>query len=75
MPGAPIFAAPGTMAPLEFGLAGPGAVPAEDPAILAIDPALSMAEAMAVRRRIANPDLILTTLDRRWLEALKEMSR
>ncbi len=54
----------------------PGAVPAEDPAILAIDPVLSMAEAIAVRRRIADPDLAVTTLDGRWLfEALKEMPR
>lgn len=51
----------------------PGAIPAQGPAILAIDPALSMAEAIAVRRQIANPDLTVTTLDRRWLEALKEM--
>ncbi len=53
----------------------PGAIPAEGPAILAIDPAMSMAEAIAVRRRIANPDLTVATLDGRWLEALKEMPR
>ena len=52
-----------------------GAIPTEGPAILAIDPALSMAEAIAVRRKIANPDLTVTTLDVRWLEALKEMPR
>ncbi len=53
----------------------PDAIPAEGPAILAIDPALSMAEAIAVRQRIAIPELTVTTLDGRWLEALKEMTR
>ena len=53
----------------------PDAIPAEGPAILAIDPALSMGEAIAVRQRIANPDLTVTTLDGHWLEALKEMTR
>ena len=53
----------------------PGTIPAEGPAILAIDPALSVAEAIAVRRRITNSDLTVTTLDGRWLEALKEMTR
>jgi len=53
----------------------PGAIPAEGPAILALDPVLYMAEAIAVRRQIANPDLTVTTLDGRWLEALKEMPK
>jgi hypothetical protein len=45
------------------------------PAVLAIDPALSMAEAIAARRRIAHPDLTVTTLDRRWLTALKKAGK
>ena len=53
----------------------PGAIPADGPAVLAIDPALSMAEAIAARRLIANPELSVTTLDQRWLAALKEMPR
>ena len=53
----------------------PENVPSNGHAILAIDPTLSMADAIAVRRRIANPDLTVTTLDARWLEALKEMSK
>ncbi len=53
----------------------PGAIPSDGRTILAIDPALSMADAIAVRQRIANPDLTVTTLDGRWLEALKEMPR
>ncbi len=53
----------------------PDAVPSEGRTILAIDPALSLAEAIAVRQRIANPDLTVTTLDERWLGALKELSK
>ncbi len=53
----------------------PDAVRSEGRTILAIDPALSLVEAIAVRQRIANPDLIVTTLDERWLEALKELSK
>ncbi len=53
----------------------PEDIPVDGPAILAIDPSLSMADAIAVRRRIANPDTTVTTLDARWLEALKEMSK
>ncbi len=53
----------------------PDAIPSDGPTILAIDPALSVADAIAVRQRIPNPDLTVTTLDDRWLEALKEMPR
>jgi hypothetical protein len=53
----------------------PGAMAAHGPAVLAIDPALTMAEAIAVRKRISNPELTVTTLDARWLKALKEMPR
>jgi hypothetical protein len=53
----------------------PGAIPSDGRTILAIDPALSMADAIAVRQRIPNPDLTVTTLDGRWLQALKEMPR
>ncbi len=53
----------------------PDAVPSEGRTILAIDPALPLAEAIAVRQRIANPDLIVTTLHARWLDALKELSK
>ncbi len=51
------------------------AISPDGPAILALDPSLSMAEAIEVRQRIANPDLTVTTLDARWLEALEEMPR
>ena len=53
----------------------PDAVQSSGPTILAIDPALSLVEAIAVRQRIANPDLIVTTLDARWLDALKELRK
>ena len=59
-----------TLAPL-----APAAVRSQGRTILAIDPALSLVEAIAVRQRIANPDLIVTTLDERWLDALKELSK
>jgi hypothetical protein len=53
----------------------PDAIPGDGPTILAIAPSLSMADAIAIRERIANPDLTVTTLDARWLEALKDMPR
>ncbi len=53
----------------------PGAIPEQGAAVLALDPALSRAEAIAARRRIANPELTVTTLDERWLTALKKMPR
>jgi len=53
----------------------PSDLRSDGPAILALDPSLSMAEAIEVRQRIANPDLTVTTLDSRWLKALKEMPR
>ncbi len=53
----------------------PDAVRSEGQAILAIDPALSLVEAIAVRQRIGNSDLTVTTLDERWLGALKELSK
>ncbi len=43
--------------------------------VLAIEPTLTMAEAIAVRERLAAQDLTVTTLDQRWIEALKENSK
>jgi hypothetical protein len=34
-----------------------------------------MVEAIAVRERLAVSDLTVTTLDQRWIEALKENSK
>ena len=41
--------------------------------ILAVDPSLSMTEAMAARGQVPHRDVIVTTLDDRWLKVLKEM--
>ena len=42
--------------------------------VLAIDPALPLAEAVAIRELIPTTGLVVTTLDARWLEALEEAS-
>ena len=52
----------------------PRTLPAGRPIVLAIDPALPIAEAVAIRERIPTTDLVVTTLDARWLEALEEAS-
>ena len=41
--------------------------------VLAIAPDTEMAAAMRIRERIARPDLTVTTLDDRWITALKEI--
>ena len=43
--------------------------------VLALDPALSMTEALAVRARVPGDDVTVTTLNEDWLNALKEMDR
>jgi hypothetical protein len=43
--------------------------------VLAIEPTLTMVEAIAVRERLDVADLTVTTLDQRWIEALKENSK
>lgn len=43
--------------------------------VLAIDPGLPLAEAVAIRERIPTTGLVVTTLDARWLEALEEASQ
>jgi hypothetical protein len=40
--------------------------------VLAVPPELSMAEVMAAKGRLAMPGLTVTTLNRHWLEAIKE---
>lgn len=55
------------LAPLDpASLSGGGRV------VLALDPATPMAEALAARGRIDVADLVVATLDERWLAALKE---
>ncbi len=43
--------------------------------VLAIDPALPMADAIAVRGAVTRGDVIVTTLDERWLQTLEEMAK
>jgi len=57
----------GALRPIE-----PAALAASGHRVLAIAPDLSIAEAMAVRERIATADLEVTTLDARWLQTLEE---
>ena len=45
-------------------------LPAEGRLILAVAPDLPMVEAMAVRARINRENLIVSTLDERWMKAL-----
>lgn len=40
--------------------------------VLAVTPDLTMAQALAARQRIAAPKLVITTLDDRWRDALRE---
>ena len=58
----------------KFDPVDPRALPAGRPIVLAIDPALPIAEAVAIRAQISTTDLVVTTLDARWLEALEEAS-
>lgn len=45
----------------------------ESALVLAIAPDMEMAAAMRIRERIPRPDLTVTTLDDRWITALKEI--
>ncbi len=47
----------------------PRTIPATGPIVLAIDPALPVAAAVAIREQVPITDLVVTTLDARWLEA------
>ena len=52
----------------------PGKVARAPRVILAVPPALSMAEAMKARRGVGTANLVVTTLDARWRQALKDKS-
>lgn len=41
--------------------------------ILAVPPTLSMSESLDVRAKVSTSDLIVTTLDRAWIERLKDL--
>ncbi len=48
-------------------------LPAGGSVVLALEPTLPMAGALAVRGQIAAANITVTTLDSRWLNALKEL--
>ena len=50
----------------------PSKIDATKRVVLAVDPSLSMSEAMRARRLIASPRLVVTTLDADWRRALRE---
>ena len=47
----------------------------EGQGVLAIEPTLPIAEAMALRDRLKGLNILVTTLDENWLSALKEISK
>jgi hypothetical protein len=49
----------------------PGSLNGSQRVILALDPALPLDEAISVRARLNHPNLIVSTLDKKWLEALR----
>ena len=49
-----------------------GTIAAMAQPVLAVPPKLSLAEVMAAKARLDRADLTVTTLNRRWLEVLKE---
>ena len=52
----------------------PAILSLDRPLILAIEPTMSMVEAIAIRERVPARILTVTILDERWLAALKEIS-
>lgn len=53
----------------------PAAVPTDRRVILAVDPALSMDEAIRVRATLPSANLVISTLDRDWLKRLERTER
>jgi hypothetical protein len=43
--------------------------------VLAVDPSLPLTQVMAARTRLAAPNLIISTLDARWMAALKRTAQ
>jgi len=50
----------------------PSTIDAAKRVVLAMDPTLSMSDAMRARRLIAAPRLVITTLDANWRRAIRE---
>ena len=53
----------------------PAAVRFRDRLVLAVDPSLSLGRVMEARIRLAAPNLIVSTLDARWMAALQRAAR
>ena len=53
----------------------PAALRATGRIVLAINPALSVTKAIEARSRFAAKNLVVTTLDQRWLKAFKEIEK
>ena len=46
---------------------------AAEPALLAVDPALPLSQALEARRAVRSPDVLVATLDAAWIERLLEI--
>ena len=53
----------------------PAAEVYEGRVILALDRTLNMGEALSARAQVGAPDLVISTLDQRWTEALARLSK
>ncbi len=50
-------------------------VPTDRRIILAVDPTISMEEAIRIRASLATADLVVSTLDKRWLQRLERTAQ
>jgi len=50
-------------------------IPTDRRIILAVDPAISMEEAIRIRASLATADLVVSTLDKRWLQRLERTAQ
>jgi len=50
-------------------------VPTDRRIILAVDPGISMEEAIRIRASLATADLVVSTLDQRWLQRLERTAQ
>ena len=63
----------GTFFDADLNAIDPSAFAPTGNAVLALDPSLSMSDAMAVRARVGVPNLTVTTLTENWITRLKEV--
>ena len=53
----------------------PSKLTGDGPLVLAVDPKLPLTEAIAVQKKVAGSETLVTTLDERWMSALKELGQ